>query len=211
MAETMFRRVPPEPAHPAIVRLHDDLVAIYEHIRDKYQGEIDKAFDRVSRQIGFVVTTTIPVTFDVGEKGAVKQISVAAENLKGTLFEHELSAALRPLHDDPVPIWIQGSYNLYLIWYEALKLKLLTDWVEPAHLAKGLIESVRSPVAGPAASAYNVIVDHREPAHWFDPGQVIAAEEAVLISAMDEVYPGLRLAERIDYYRRGLGRTVQAT
>jgi hypothetical protein len=209
MAETIFRRVPPEPAHPAIIRLHDDLVAIYKHIRDKYQVEIDKAFDRVSRQIGFVVTTTVPVTFDVGEKGALKQIGIAAENLKGTLFEQELSSALRPLYDDPIPVF-QGSYNLYLIWYEALKLKLLTDWVEPAHLAKGLIESARSSVAGPAASAHDMMVDHREPAHWFDPGQVIAAEEAVLISAIDEVYPGLRLAERIDYYRRGLGRTAQA-
>jgi len=45
-----------------------------------------------------------------------------------------------------------------------------------------------------------------EPAHWFDPGTIIAAEEGVLITAIDEVYPELRLADRISHYRRGLGR-----
>ena len=37
----------------------------------------------------------------------------------------------------------------------------------------------------------------REPAHWFDPGVAIAIEDAVVISAIDQVYPELRLAERI--------------
>lgn len=36
-----------------------------------------------------------------------------------------------------------------------------------------------------------------EPAHWFDPGQIIAGEEKVLISALDEVYPELRLGDRV--------------
>ncbi|MGO9975927.1 MAG: hypothetical protein ACLP01_24600 [Solirubrobacteraceae bacterium] len=36
-----------------------------------------------------------------------------------------------------------------------------------------------------------------EPAHWFDPGVAIGVEDAVVISAIDEVYPELRLAERI--------------
>jgi hypothetical protein len=37
----------------------------------------------------------------------------------------------------------------------------------------------------------------KEPPHWFDPGVAIAIEDAVVISAIDEVYPELRLAERI--------------
>jgi hypothetical protein len=35
----------------------------------------------------------------------------------------------------------------------------------------------------------------REPAHRFDPGVAVAIEGAVVISAIDEVYPELRLAD----------------
>jgi hypothetical protein len=51
---------------------------------------------------------------------------------------------------------------------------------------------------GAAISASSLVrPEVREPAHWFDPGVVIAIEDAVVISAIDEVYPELRLAERI--------------
>jgi hypothetical protein len=48
-----------------------------------------------------------------------------------------------------------------------------------------------------------------EPVHWFDPGIAIDPEEAVLISVIDEVYPELRLADRIRTYRHEMGRTGQ--
>jgi hypothetical protein len=41
-----------------------------------------------------------------------------------------------------------------------------------------------------------------EPAHWFDPGRAIAFEEAALISVIDEVYPELRLVDRVAAYRQ---------
>ncbi|HEY9246301.1 MAG TPA: hypothetical protein VIO11_05585, partial [Candidatus Methanoperedens sp.] len=122
-----------EPAHPAAIKLHDDLVSIYTHIREKYQKEIDNAFDRISKQIGFVVTTSIPVTLEVGEGGTIKSLNIGMTNLKDTIFEKELSAALEPVLKDSIPGVSSGNYNIYLLWFEALKLKLRTDWMEPVH------------------------------------------------------------------------------
>ncbi|MBE0525037.1 MAG: hypothetical protein IBX40_12015 [Methanosarcinales archaeon] len=193
-----------EPAHPTIIKLRDELVSIYKLIREKYQTEIDNTFDRVSRQIGFVVTTTIPVVFEVEREGKVNRISMGAEHLKGTLFERELSAALKPiLSSDPIPALSTGNYKLNLIWFDALKLKLRTDWMEPAHFRPGgLVESIR-----PEIAAKLVGLKHCawcEPAHWFDPGILIAMEDAVLIEAIDEVYPELKLVDRVASTREAL-------
>ena len=40
---------------------------------------------------------------------------------------------LGPLTKQPIGKLAAGEYPFYLIWLEALKLKLRTDWVEPAH------------------------------------------------------------------------------
>jgi hypothetical protein len=56
-----------EPAHPAVVRLYDDLLDIYRRIREVAQKDIDSGFHRAARQIGYVVTATIPVTLEIGE------------------------------------------------------------------------------------------------------------------------------------------------
>ncbi len=183
-----------EPAHPAVIRLYDDLISIYKRLRGTYQAEIDKTFDRVSQQIGFVVTVTIPVVFEAGEKGVIKSISIGAEHLKGTLFDKEFSAVLKPQPD----AWVSapGTYRLYLLWVEALKLKLRTDWMEPAHLTTGrLLGNIK---AGSVAQfAGKIPIPWVEPAHWFDSGSLIAAEEAVVIEAIDEVYPELKIVDRI--------------
>lgn len=207
MSETEFRPVPPEPAHPMVVKLHDDLVAIYTHIRDKYQVGIDQAFDRVSREVGFVVATALPFTFEVGD-GRVKG-GIIVDGLQGTLFDRELATALKQFYDDPLPITVSaGTYNLYLFWFEALKLRLHTEWVEPAHFRPARSREpahVLSEVRGPARSKP---CPWEEPAHWFDPGTLIAVEERVLISVIDEVYPELRLADRIASQREASRRQV---
>ena len=198
---------PKEPAHPMIVALHDTLIAIYGAIREKYQSKIDHAFDDVSRQIGFVVTTTVPVDIEVGDNHKLKQVSVGASNLKGTLFE-KIPAALST--SDPMPTnAAAGKYRIYLLWYPALKLRLRTEFMEPAHLtawkepahlsAGGVLRSLQSELA---ARFVGRVPGYGEPVHWFDPGYVIAAEEAVLIHAIDEVYPELRLAERVALSRQ---------
>jgi hypothetical protein len=172
-----------EPAHPAIVKLRDELVSIYKYIREKYQTEIDEAFDRVSRQIGFVVTTTVPIVLDVEKEGIVKRIRMGAEHLKGTLFDRELSEALKPLLNDPIPALSAGAYKLNLLWFDALKLKLRTDWMEPAHFRPGgLVERIRPESAAKFVGLKQC--EWCEPAHWFDPGILIATEEAVLIEAI---------------------------
>ncbi len=189
-----------EPAHPMVMRLHEDLHAIYGYLREKYQAKIDQMFDKVSKRIGFVVTTTLPVVLEAGPKGAVKGgIIIEGEQLQGTLFDEELKGALKGLAGATIAGLSPGTHRFYLLWFQALKVKLQTDWIEPAHLARGLPGKLQPPVA--SASGKGVFQDIREPAHWFDPGVAIAAEEAVLISVIDEVYPELRLVERITRYR----------
>jgi hypothetical protein len=43
-----------------------------------------------------------------------------------------------------------------------------------------------------------------EPAQWFDPGLMVSVEDAVLIQALDEVYPQLKLVERIGQIRAAI-------
>ncbi len=208
---------PVEPAHPMVVELHDTLIAIYKLIREKYQARIDAAFDEVSRQVGFVVTTTVPVEIEVGNDGKVKGVTAAADNLKGTLFEKIASV----VGTDAIPGKVAaGKYRIYLLWYPALKLRLKTDFMEPAHFT-GVLEPAHPSTGGGIFASLQSDLASRfvgrvpsfgEPVHWFDPGFAIASEEAVLINAIDEVYPELRLAERVSVARqigRGIGPGVR--
>jgi hypothetical protein len=183
-----------EPAHPGIIKLHDDLVALLTHVRDKYQNAIDKAFDEISRQIGFVVTTTAPLVLEVGKGGKITAVRMGAENLKGTIFERGFGEILKPLTADQLPSVAEGKYRVQLIWLAALKLRLPCDWCEPAHIP-GLTRFR-------AASSVGVFdFSPIEPAQWFDPNLLVSVEDAVLIHALDQVYPQLRLIDRIGQIR----------
>ena len=223
MAGDIFDRSPVEPAHPGIVALHDDLVAIYRFIRERYQARIDQEFDNVSRKIGFVVATTLPVDVTVGEKGNITSVALAAKQMQGTLFEGigSILSSQDPVPPSPAGPVSAGVYQLYLLWYPALKLKFRTEWMEPAHLSTQAALSTAwkepahpstawkepaHPSVGEIAASLRSDVASRfvgrvpgfgEPVHWFDPGYTIAAEEAVLIHAIDEVYPELRLVDRV--------------
>jgi len=194
MSENIFRNVRDwtEPAHPGVIRLYDELIQIYQEMR-KQQSEIDAAFDRVASQIGFVVTTTLPVRIEIDEGGIVRSAHLDGETLRGTLFEKEVGPFVAGLKGRKLGGVPAGTFRFYLIWYDALRLKLRRDWIEPAHVLQGLLNSF----AGQPLQTAAVRPEVREPAHWFDPGIVIAIEDAVVISAIDEVYPELRLAERI--------------
>lgn len=190
-----------EPAHPTLVQLHDDLVTLYTHIKHAYQAGVDQAFDDVSRQIGYVVTTTVPIVLRISDRTAPFDVEMGSETLKGTLFESALRVALNP---QPLPPRSEkfsvspGSYKLYLIWYSALKLRLRTDWMEPAHVL----------ITAEQALARQPLPYPQEPAHWFDAGSFLPQEELVLIDAIDTVYPELKLAERINT-TRGLARLLR--
>jgi hypothetical protein len=95
----------------------------------------------------------------------------------------------------------EGTYNLYLLWYDALKLKLHTDWMEPAHL-RAIFERARPQLQGQPFVEIGPGV--HEPAHWFDAGFALETREALVISAIDEVYPELRLVSRISSARQAL-------
>ncbi len=200
MAERIVTRGFPwqEPAHPAVVRQYEDLVAIYQVIRGELQQGIDLAFDRVSREIGFVVTTTFSIGFEImADRSAVHW--TIPDALKGSLFE---KAMLEAVGRGTLDLWKEvspGRYQLLLVWYDALNLRLRRDWLEPVHYFSEEIAERIGEVA-------RVRPEVQEPAHWFLPTATIPVEEKILISAIDEVYPELRLAERIAATRQLLRR-----
>lgn len=198
MDENVFARIRDwvEPAHPAVIRQFEDLIAIYRRIRETAQQRIDAAMDQVSRQIGFVVTTTLPMTLEVSKD---KAQWAPAEALKGSLFEKAIVDALGGSRGDEFKAVTPGTYKLYLVWYEALRLKLRKDWLEPVHY-------LRTDILERLAGGIRVRPEVMEPAHWFHPGAVIPVEDQVVISAIDEVYPELRLAERVSLTRQLLRR-----
>lgn len=263
-----------EPAHPMVVKLYDDLVAIYRFVKDTYQKEIDSAFDKASQQIGFVVTTTVPVMMEVGEGGALKSLTMGSECLKGTALEKELLMVFDSKILGGYKINVSaGVYNLALFWYDAVKLRLRTDWMEPAHpvfqLQSELMGLSRSPQS---AAAMNIVAqpqpwlepahqgpwcrpwmepahphtpwlepahqglwcrpwmepahpvfekasvsqkgretrlfEHQEPAHYLDRVNQIILEKSVLVSAIDEVYPELKLGERLNQAQYAMSPTL---
>ncbi len=194
-----------EPAHPGVIKLQQDLVTIYQTIREKFQAGIDKQFDQVSRQIGFVVTTTLPVGFELKGKGV--KGSLAAENMSGTLFEHAFQPTFNEIGQAFVGRVDEGAYFLYLIWYEALKLKLHTDWLEPAHMfwmEPAHPGQVGTTLPGTTLRQAALRPGVREPAHWFRPDIQLDVQEALVITAIDEVYPELQLVQRIQKARQAI-------
>ena len=193
---------------PTVIRLFNSLTQVYRIMRDR-QKEIDAAFDRTAAQIGFVVTSTLPVRVEVAEEGAVKGISLDGAALRGTIFEKELSGFLEGFRKVPFSGVPAGKFRFYLIWFDALNLKLRFDCCEPAQVLQGVLGSVFSQRAGISATSL-VRPEVKEPPHWFDPGYAIAVEEALVIMAMDEVYPELRLAERISAGRLAVSQIAEA-
>ncbi|HME45502.1 MAG TPA: hypothetical protein VKF36_20595 [Syntrophorhabdales bacterium] len=194
-----------EPAHPVIVEQFDDLVNIYRAIRETFQERIDAIFDSASRQIGFVVTTTLPVTVQIGAGGKITKMAFAAKNLEGTLFEREFAPTFKEMSGKSVGKVKAGDYSLQILWFEALKLKLKTEWMEPAHFH--WMEPAHLPGRGIRPEIIEQLTmrvppEVQEPAHWFDAGIALGKQEEVLISAIDEVYPELKLADRVTAARQ---------
>jgi len=248
MADNMAFRPPPEPAHVSVIRHYEDLVTILKLFRKRAQTAIDQAFDQVSSQIGFVIATTVPVTAVVAEGGQFKELVLRGAHLQGTLFERELVPALAEVLNSEISAH-PGKYDFYLIWFDALKLKLGSGAFrpppepahfrlaaelarfrpppEPAHFRCFSSEVARAEVAHllagfrpPPEPAHYRFPDEfsqfsqeaassflgrfrppPEPAHWFDPRMLITEAEQVFIVALDEVYPEIRLVERISASR----------
>lgn len=248
-----------EPAHPMVIKLRDDLVAIYRFVKDKFQNEIDAAFDRGSQQIGFVVTTTVPVILELGEGGSIKNLSLGSDCLKGTALEKELLIVFERMKKaDGRTGASSGIYNIALFWYDAVNLKLRTDWMEPAHPAfrlqselMGLHRSPQStramdflaqpqhwmepahphmpwlepvhqgpwcrPWMEPAHPVFQPSdlqkvqerrYEHTEPVHYHSRIHQIIMEKTLLVSAIDEVYPELKLGERLNQAQYAMSPTL---
>jgi hypothetical protein len=195
-----------EPAHDMVVKLRNDLMAIYTRIHDVYQGKIDEVFDQVSRQIGFVVAITLPITFEVNEKGRISSVGLAAAHLKDTVFYREFGTVFAAMVEDSKPIKgvEAATYDIYLLWQNALKLRLRTDWMEPAHFRRWL-DRMQIPSARMAKA--QVPYEVMEPAHWFEP-HPDPWHERLIISVIDEVYTDLRLAEAIISIRESVRHLV---
>ena len=179
-----------EPAHPGVIQQLSDVVSVYRAIREKVQPQIDKAFDEASRQIGFVVATTLPVAVTVDDKGKVTAVTIGGQ-FKGTLFERELAKAFTPLIGQKLAGVSPGTYQLYAIWQAALSLVLQHYWLEPAQpgtvLGTGDLQ----------VQAFKRPPGVHEPAHFLDAAIQLTAEDTIVIAAIDQVYPELHLAERI--------------
>lgn len=161
-----------EVAGANVVQERSDLIKIYSAVKAKCQTNIDNAFDKVSREVGYVVTTTIPVNLEL-EKGKVKRISMGAENLKGTHFEKAMIEALKPLVDDPIPV-SGNAYTVILLWHPAFMLtRTIVDpqVCEYAHLLKDIFMHLGERVA--------------------------TVKEQLQASAIDQVYPELNFAPRL--------------
>lgn len=189
-----------EPAHPVLVQRYDDFIEIYRFLRDTFQERIDTIFDKVSKQVGFVVTTTLPVTMQIAGDGKIEKIGFTSVNLQGTLFGNEFAPIFKEIAGKKGIKASAGSYPLFLLWHEALKLKLKADWIEPAHFRDFRAAQIQPAVAEDLAAQLTPGI--REPAHWFDAGISLDREEEILIAAIDEVYTDLNLAERVAIARR---------
>jgi hypothetical protein len=189
---------PNEPARPGLVQQLADLVALYRVIRDKAQPAIDKSFDEVSRTIGFVIATTLPVAVTIDDKSIITSVTVGGGQFKGTLFDSKLTEALKPLDGQAVAGAKAGTYNIHAIWQAALALALQHHWLEPAHAASSSSPfAVSAQRAEPQLASARPVTGVREPAHFLDAGIQLAPEDTVVIAAIDQVYPELRLAERV--------------
>ena len=272
-----------EPVHPMAVRLYSDLVTIYKFVKDNYQKDIDAAFDRASQQIGFVVTTTVPVMLEVGDGGSIKSLVMGSESLKNTPFEKEITAVFDLKKKGEKKINVSaGVYNLALFWYDAVKLRLRTDWMEPAQpvyqlqselmgmrqspqSAQATGQAIRSqpwmepvhphtpwtepvhhmpwmepvhphtpwmepvhypgcrPWLEPAHPVFQTAEDfqkaveatttaktfeHTEPVQYLNRVSQIIQEKSLLVSAIDEVYPELKLAERLNKAQYAMSPTL---
>jgi len=203
MGTIKFDFSPIEPAHPMQVKLQEYLQAIYRHLRENFQTQIDNAFDRVSSQIGYVITTSVPVILKFGDKGKLSdEIVFEGNKLKGTLFERGFREIFAEMGHKQFPEQIAaGDYRIYIFWLDALKLKLRTDWIEPAHFGRFDKFKYSDWVRPGSAENFAVKPEVQEPAHWFNPGFRLPAEELILVSVIDEVYPELRLVDKIRSFR----------
>lgn len=154
-----------------------DLAKIYGAIKEKCQKDIDNAFDRISKEVGFVVTMTVPVDLEF-EKGKVKRISAGAENLKGTIFEKAMTEVLKPLADDPIPIGRKtGIYTVVVFWHGALMLTKTALYKPPWECCE-MVQVLKD--------AFSHLDD-----------RTAIMKEQVLASAIDQVYPELNFAQRL--------------
>ncbi len=191
-------RPPPEPIHPVTIKYREDIRQIYRLLKEKYQEKINAAFDRAARQIGFVVVSTLPCQIEVAD-GKITKASLNAANLKGTIFEHELTPVLESIKVEKLLTISNGKFDFYLIWSSALMMILEYLWMEPAQFLYKY-GSLINPTAAQMPNATvmsQTVMEAMEPAHWFEPGVKISTSEAIQLSVIDEVYPELHLSERI--------------
>ena len=180
----------------------DDLASLYQEIRDTYQDKIDEAFDTVSRKIGFVVLTSLPVTITVDENGGISAIEMSAQNMKGTLFE-TVKDVLKPMikakkieSKGSKKAICKGDYQILIIWKAGLKAMWATLPIlrhEPAHPpyyydaeAARMMRVHQEPAHPPYyydAEAARMMRVHQEPAHppyYYDPEAARYAMRRVL-------------------------------
>jgi hypothetical protein len=165
-----------EPPH--FVKNFGDIVRFYEIVKEKYQKDIDNAFDSVSEQIGFVVTTMLPVSVVIGRGGKITSMELAEDSLKTSMFNTALKDVLSSISKNEAGFTKMGTYNLIIFWNAGLQ---------------ALLGATCDPTPEPASPQIEVDI----------PG-----EAKVVLSAIDRVYSDLHLGSYISnkygmaYYER---------
>ena len=138
-----------EPAHPAVLKVREDLVNIYKHIKDGYQKTIDETFDKISRDIGFMVVSALAAEIETAAGGIIIDGRLSAE-MRGTIFDRGMAPIFKKIKSAKIPGASPQVYKVYVFWHEALKLKLSAAVLDP------------QAVVSPKPKKFP-----QEPVHWF--------------------------------------------
>ena len=173
-----------EPAHPGILKVREDLVSIYKHIKDGYQKTIDETFDKISRDIGFIVVSALAAEIETAAGGVIIDGRLADE-MRGTIFDRGMAPIFKKMKSAKISGVSPQVYKIYVFWHEALKLKLSAAALDPQAAVHPKLKKFP-----------------QEPVHWFDAGTLLPIEEVMSIMAIDQVYPDLQLMNRVDVVRQ---------
>ena len=121
-----------EPVQHATLKLHEYLSRIYQYLKG-HQKEIDRVFDSTSEKMGVVLTTSLLSEMQVVDKKIKAFKTVIPQGYKPTMYHEAMDKLLAGMHGTALEEVADGQHPLYVFWHEALKAKLKTSWIEPAH------------------------------------------------------------------------------
>jgi hypothetical protein len=106
-----------------------------------------------------------------------------------------------PVHHMP---WMEPAHP-HTLWMEPVHYPGCRPWLEPAHPVFQTAEDFQKAVE---ATATAKTFEHTEPVQYLNRVSQIIQEKSLLVSAIDEVYPELKLAERLNKAQYAMSPTL---